>query len=203
MSGEWRGWQEQAGGTYAKDTTTLAPLADGQIASFARGADGNIYLDVHAFDSVWQGSWTFAGISLEAGDQVAVGRYVDGRLAAFARDTAGNIRCSRQADPADPHAWSAWAPVPGLQIASGDPLAVVATASGRLVLFARDSTGGLSCNRESSEGAWCGWASVPGLQAEHGDAFAAARAGDDRLVVANRQGAPSGAWSPHALNWQI
>lgn len=203
-SGQWQGWVAQpTGGTLPGDTLVLAPLADGRIASFGRGTDGVLYLNVHAAGAPWQGWTLLTGVSVAQGDRPAAGVYPDGRLALFVRDTGGRLRMAVQQSAQDARTWSSWTSVPGLVVAAGDPVTVVSGGQGRLVLCVRGPGGVLHCAQERSEGVWCGWAPASGLEASPGEGFAAVQAGDGRVVAAGRQASASGTFSPCALNWQL
>lgn len=205
-SGQWNGWQAQPeGGTLRRDTSSLARLSSGAIASFARGVDGLVYKNVHTFQSSWQGwdltNWNKPANSVQVanGDGVVTAVYPDGRLLIFVRDTAGAVRYRVQVEQ-DPSLWSAWSTVPGLTVANGNQLAAGSTRNGNVVVVARNSSGKSMRALETAPGVWSSWSELSGLTIDQGDAVSLANDGAARVVVANRTSASGLGLA--AVNWQ-
>jgi hypothetical protein len=201
-SGLWSGWIAQpGGGTATGDTSVLAPLGDGSVMSFARGADGQLWTNVHTPAASWQGWTVLDGVGLLHGDRVAVAVHADGHLVIAVRDAGGQVRWREQTNAAAPATWAPWSTLTGLLVNSGDALFLVADAT-TISVGVRGPDGLLHYRQLRGPASGCGWSAIPGLIARPGDAFVAVLAGDGKLVAAARQGSDPTTPAPGAINWQ-
>lgn len=198
-SGTWQRFGPPSGAV-----PTVARQADGRLAVFALGVDGqDLTTRVQRADGSWDDWLPFGG---PAGAAPAVSRNADGRLEAFALGPAGSYLSHRwQLAPGGD--WSDWATFGG---PAGGPPVVGVNADGRLEVLALGPAAAYLAHRwqNAPNGDWSDWdttlgptpaGSAPTIERDPRGlltVFAVAPVGTG--VNLRPQAAPSGGWAP----WQ-